>query len=175
MFQCKNENTSYNDVEFYVGLGRVQKFLASVLEDYAIDGWGTQWSAPEPVVLNPGRTITIQSSVPTALVYYKSVEGEWEEFIVGGTEESTQWTNNEGEPIEVWVGTKDTAADLWLYVDSIAQGVRANYYRYVGTKDSRVIGVELKMDCPEDGAKYTIGETEAFSRLAKIEKELSNK
>lgn len=167
------ENTTYNDVELYVGLGRVQKFLASVLEDYPIDGWGTQWSAPEPVVINPGRTITIQSTVPTALIYYKEVEGEWEEFIVGGTENSTQWTNNEGEPIEVWAGTKNTPADLWLYVDSVAQGVRVMHSRYVGTKDSRVIGYELKLDCPEDGARYTIGETEAYSRLDKLEKEIS--
>lgn len=43
-----------------------------------------------------------------------------------------------------------------------------------GVKTSRVIGYELKLDKPYDTPVYTIGETEAYSRLAKIEKEISN-
>ena len=42
-----------------------------------------------------------------------------------------------------------------------------------GTKTSRVIGYELKWDKPYDEPKYTIGETEAYSRLRKIEKEIT--
>ena len=42
------------------------------------------------------------------------------------------------------------------------------------TKTSRVIGYELKLDKPYDSPKYVVGETDAYSRLAKIEKEITN-
>lgn len=42
-----------------------------------------------------------------------------------------------------------------------------------GSKTSRVIGYEYKLDMPYDTPTYTIGETEAFSRLKKIEKQLT--
>lgn len=164
------ENKTYSDEEFYLGLGRLQKYDASVLEEYLVDGWGTHWGAPEPVKVNPGRTITIQSSATTAMMYYTE---EDDEIIIGGTEDNTQWTNETDSPIVMWVGTKDTPADIWLYMNAEGQDVRIVDSRYIGTKDSRVIGYEMKLDCPEDGARYTIGETEAYSRLDKLEKEIS--
>ena len=42
-----------------------------------------------------------------------------------------------------------------------------------GVKTSRVIGYEFKLDLPFDTPTFTIGETEAFSRLKKIEKEIT--
>lgn len=42
-----------------------------------------------------------------------------------------------------------------------------------GTKDSRIIGYEYKLDIPQDTPTYIIGETEAFSRLKQIEKQLT--
>lgn len=42
-----------------------------------------------------------------------------------------------------------------------------------GTKTSRVIGYEYKLDMPYDTPTYTIGETEAYSRLKQIEKQLT--
>ena len=39
--------------------------------------------------------------------------------------------------------------------------------------NSRVIGYEFKLDIPYDTPQYTIGESDAFSRLKKIEKELT--
>lgn len=42
-----------------------------------------------------------------------------------------------------------------------------------GSKTSRVIGYEYKLDIPFDTPTYTIGETEAYSRLKKIEKQLT--
>lgn len=41
-------------------------------------------------------------------------------------------------------------------------------------KSSRIIGYELKLDKPYDSAQYIVGETQAYSRLAKIEKEITN-
>ena len=41
-----------------------------------------------------------------------------------------------------------------------------------GSKDSRVIGYEYKLDMPFDTPTYTIGDTEAYSRLKQIEKQL---
>lgn len=40
-------------------------------------------------------------------------------------------------------------------------------------KESRVIGFEYKLDMPFDTPTYTIGDTDAYSRLKKIEKELT--
>lgn len=41
-------------------------------------------------------------------------------------------------------------------------------------KVSRVIGYELKLDKPYDSPRYTVGETQAYSRLAQIEKEIAD-
>ena len=40
-------------------------------------------------------------------------------------------------------------------------------------KDSRVIGYELKLDIPEDSPVYTIGETDAYSRIKALENKLN--
>jgi hypothetical protein len=42
-----------------------------------------------------------------------------------------------------------------------------------GTKTSRIIGCEYKLDMPFDSPTYIIGETEAYSRLKQIEKQLT--
>lgn len=42
-----------------------------------------------------------------------------------------------------------------------------------GTKNSRVIGFEYKLDYPQDTPIYTIGETDAYSRLKRLEKQLT--
>ena len=42
-----------------------------------------------------------------------------------------------------------------------------------GSKSSRIIGYEYKLDIPHDTPTYIIGETEAFSRLKQIEKQLT--
>lgn len=56
------------------------------------------------------------------------------------------------------------------------QGTRVTIYHDAfpeGEKTSRVIGYEFKLDLPFDTPTFTIGETEAFSRLKKIEKEIT--
>lgn len=40
-------------------------------------------------------------------------------------------------------------------------------------KLSRIIGYELKLDKPYDSPRYTIGETQAYSRLSQIEREIT--
>ena len=42
-----------------------------------------------------------------------------------------------------------------------------------GYKESRIIGIELKLDMPYDTPKYIVGETDAYSRLKQIEKEIT--
>lgn len=42
-----------------------------------------------------------------------------------------------------------------------------------GQKDTRIIGMELKLDKPYDTPKLTCGETEAFSRLKQLEKSIT--
>ena len=42
-----------------------------------------------------------------------------------------------------------------------------------GNKTSRVIGYEMKLDKPYDSPRYEIGETDAYSRLKQIEKQLT--
>jgi hypothetical protein len=41
-----------------------------------------------------------------------------------------------------------------------------------GGKQSRIIGYEYKLDIPYDTPTYTVGDTEAYSRLKQIEKQL---
>lgn len=41
-------------------------------------------------------------------------------------------------------------------------------------KHSRIIGYELKLDIPYDSPKYTVGESDAYSRLKKLESEISD-
>jgi len=42
-----------------------------------------------------------------------------------------------------------------------------------GSKTSRIIGYEYKLDIPYDTPTYVVGETEAYSRLKQIEKKLT--
>lgn len=42
-----------------------------------------------------------------------------------------------------------------------------------GDKTSRIIGYELKLDKPYDSPRYDVGETDAYSRLKQIEKQLT--
>ncbi len=44
-----------------------------------------------------------------------------------------------------------------------------------GSKTSRIIGYEFKLDKPYDTPTYVVGETEAFSRLKQIEKQLTKR
>ena len=39
-------------------------------------------------------------------------------------------------------------------------------------KDSRIIGYELKLDIPYDSPVYEVGETEAYSRIKQLEKQI---
>lgn len=41
-----------------------------------------------------------------------------------------------------------------------------------GFKDSRIIGYELKLDIPEDSPVYEVGETDAYSRIKQLEKQV---
>ncbi len=50
---------------------------------------------------------------------------------------------------------------------------KAVYVDREHTKTSRIIGYELKLDLPFDTPTYTVGETDAYSRLRKIEKEIT--
>lgn len=42
-----------------------------------------------------------------------------------------------------------------------------------GCKESRIIGYELRFDIPYDSPEYTVGETEAYSRLKQLEKQIT--
>lgn len=53
------------------------------------------------------------------------------------------------------------------------QRVTIKHNALKANKTSRVIGYQFKLDKPFDSPQYTIGETQAFSRLAKIEKEIT--
>lgn len=42
----------------------------------------------------------------------------------------------------------------------------------IGYKQSRIIGYELKLDIPEDSPVYEVGETDAYSRIKQLEKQV---
>lgn len=59
-------------------------------------------------------------------------------------------------------------------IPQLGQRVRVTHAALAdGHKDTRIIGVELSLDKPYDTPKLTIGETEAYSRLKKMEKEIT--
>lgn len=55
----------------------------------------------------------------------------------------------------------------------LAFGQKVTVVRGELNKTSRVIGYELKLDIPEDTPHYTIGETEAYSTLRNLQKQLN--
>jgi len=87
---------------------------------------------------------------------------------------------NEDEPTYT---TEEDESNLKLYVANdgtyfklLDEGTKVSLdYLPLGAtgKVTRIIGYEYKLDFPFDTPKYTIGETEAYSRLKKIEKEIS--
>lgn len=93
------------------------------------------------------------------------------QFVAG-----MQIYTSKGEPI------KD-AAGMWFLVKNDykayslpIEGTQVTvFYDAAKTKSktSRIIGYEFKLDMPWDSPTYVIGETQAYSRLAKIEKELT--
>lgn len=59
-------------------------------------------------------------------------------------------------------------------IPQLGQRVRVTHAALTdGYKDTRIIGMELSLDKPYDTPKLTIGETEAYSRLKQIEKEIT--
>lgn len=59
-------------------------------------------------------------------------------------------------------------------IPQLGQRVRVTHAALAdGHKDTRIIGMELSLDKPYDTPKLTIGETEAYSRLKQIEKEIT--
>lgn len=56
-----------------------------------------------------------------------------------------------------------------------AEGTKIRVYHESlngGYKDSRIIGYELKLDIPEDSPIYEVGETDAYSRIKQLEKQV---
>ena len=80
-------------------------------------------------------------------------------------------------------GDGDITNDLEFYVSNgyteyalLEAGAKVKVWHDAlpsGYKESRVIGYEFKLDLPFDTPTYIIGETDAYSRLKKIEKELT--
>lgn len=71
--------------------------------------------------------------------------------------------------------------ELYLYVKNgysvykiPVEGTRVNIVHGAlsKTKTSRIIGYEFKLDKPYDSPRYVVGETDAYSKLAKIEREI---
>ena len=81
----------------------------------------------------------------------------------------------EGSGKEFWV--KNDGSIYWLPPEGtkvrIIHGALKPDEDDIPCKVSRIIGYELKLDKPWDSPVYTVGETEAFSRIKKIEKELN--
>lgn len=163
--------TLYNDQEeeiaAYVGIGMFSVVEADELSGENIPGIGWVLFSNEEYRLDPGSTIYVQSD--NDMTYIFPYDGNVP--LVSGA--NVSYTNSSQEPVSVWVGVKETAADVIVSISGQAQDILALTKREIGVKESRVIGYELKLDCPEDGARYTIGETEAYSRLDKLEKEIS--
>lgn len=51
--------------------------------------------------------------------------------------------------------------------------INAMYFEN-GSRQSRIIGYEYKLDIPEDSPVYTVGETAAYSRLGELESKVEN-
>lgn len=158
-------NDTGSELEVYVGEGAFQVFNAEELLEEEETGF---YFVENPIYILPGQTINVYANNGgTAAIC------DADDFLAYG-EDDCSWTNNTQSTVEVWFGTKDAAWDGSCSVVTTPSHADIVLTRKIGAKESRVIGYELKLDCPEDGARYTIGETEAYSRLNQIEKEISS-
>lgn len=104
-------------------------------------------------------------------------------FYVNNEEDDMDIGNDEPFFVNNAAADIDETNDLAFYVSNdftkyalLEAGARVKVWHDAlpsGYKESRVIGYEFKLDLPYDKPVYTIGETEAYSRLKKIEKELT--
>ena len=95
-------------------------------------------------------------------------------FSLGGEDREPFYTSDE-EPLyddnslQFWVKMGN---DFYLLpLEGSIVTIRHNALS--GDKTSRVIGYEMKLDKPYDSPRYEIGETDAYSRLKQIEKQLT--
>lgn len=97
---------------------------------------------------------------------------DWLFDLVGGlqyvTSDGSNFIDNDGNNFLV-------KNDYEIYaIPQLGQRVRVTHAALkTGFKDTRIIGMELSLDKPDDTPKLTIGETEAYSRLKQIEKEIT--
>ncbi len=119
--------------------------------------------------------------------YYWSIEegqftftchmmSDWPSSFISGSPfyeaEGKNFYESEGK--DFWV--KNDGSLYWL--PDVGERVRIIHGALkpvdgVGAKESRIIGYELKLDKPWDSPTFVVGETEAYSRIRKIEKELN--
>lgn len=121
-----------------------------------------------------GGTIVVEAeSASSGIALFDADDDDDIVIIEASAGSQLIWTNNTGAERSVVVALTGAASNTSYVVTSAASDVTIKEYTKMHGTDSRVIGYELKLDCPEDGARYTIGETEAYSRLDKLEKEIS--
>lgn len=148
--------------------------LAGDYDEYASETLERTFFVPiyDSVVIPNGYTISVNaSSASSGVVLLDSNEDViYAEESAG---ETLQWNNNTGNSVEVLVSLTNAACDTSYIVMSIENDIIAKTYERRHGTESRVIGYKMKLDCPYDSAEYVVGETEAYSRLDQIEKEIS--
>lgn len=123
-----------------------------------LSGWNPNY------MLSLGLIDTAENDLKEAGEDYKKVL-EYEQFTFDCSMMS-DWASEMGVlPFgqKAWVFNKSLPIDT--DEESPTHGLRV--------KASRVIGYELKLDIPEDTPVYTIGETDAYSRLKALESKLN--
>lgn len=95
----------------------------------------------------------------------------------GGKHLTVPISDNERARLTVRLGRKGWGLDNATpqYYDLPVEGTRVTVENAAlagGSKTSRVIGYELKLDIPYDSPVYEVGETEAYSRLKQLERKI---
>ena len=65
--------------------------------------------------------------------------------------------------------------DTYFHLPEPGARVAVYHDALKGTKETRIIGYEYKLDIPYDTPHITVGETEAYSRLKQLEKKITKK
>ncbi len=151
----------------------------SVGDPFVLIGWNVK------VMESLGLIDTAEDELETAANEYLLLM-EQDQFNFGctmmsdwmfnlGAEDSEPFYTSEDDPLE-------TSNSLLFYVrmgDDYyimpLEGTKViiKHSALSGNKTSRIIGYELKLDKPYDSPRYDIGETDAYSRLKQIEKQIT--
>ena len=149
----------------------------SVGDTFFLTGWNPNY------IIDLGLVAAAESELATKALAYKAAieEGNYTftcHMMSGwpfALEGDTPLYTSDDEPVEEAGGSWFFVSNGNQYYKLPIEGAKVKIIHGAlpsGYKVSRIIGYELKLDMPWDSPTYTVGETQAYSRLAQMEKDI---